>query len=154
MEQVLDVRWDSEWAAGHVPGSLHIPIDELDDRLAEIDPERPVVVLCRTGSRSASAGQQLRAEGFDASSYEGGLLAWVEAGRPFDGEVAEAEADARPEGLQRLESEFLSVLMAVQERFGDTEPSDEEVRAFLRDRLVSQGRTPAEADRFLEEMDG
>ena len=155
--QVVDVRWPNEWDAGRIDGSIHIPQDELDDRLEELDRATPVVTVCRSGSRSASAAEQLRADGFEAENLDGGLLAWVEAGLPLTdpGEVVEAEPppDDRPEHLQRLQSEFLQVLMAVQEEFGDKEVSDEEVRAFLRKRLIDEGRSPEQADEFLAGLD-
>lgn len=159
--QIVDVRWPNEWDAGHVEGAVHIPPDELDDRLDELDRDRPVVAVCRTGSRSTLAAESLRADGFDADSLDGGLLAWAEAGLPLvasDGSAGrivdpEAPADDRPEAHQRLQTELLQVLFAVQEHFGDQEPTEEEVRAFLRQRLIDQGRSPDEADRFLAEMD-
>ena len=153
--QIVDVRWPDEWAAGRIEGALHVPADELDDRVDELDRDRPVVTVCRSGSRSASAAEQLRADGFSAESLDGGLLAWVEDGHDFTGEVVEGEEppDDRPEGLRRLQSEFLAVLMAVQEHFGDREASDEEVRDFLRRRLIDEGRSPEEADEFLARMD-
>ena len=53
----------------------------------------------------------------------------------------------------RFEEELAAVTEAVEERFGDREPSPEELRAFLRERLVAEGRTPEEADRLLEESE-
>jgi hypothetical protein len=52
------------------------------------------------------------------------------------------------------EQELAEVMQALQERFGDKEPSEEEVRAFLRDRLVAEGRSAEEAERVLQEMEG
>ena len=159
--QVVDVRWPNEWAAGHIEGSLHLPQDTLDDHLHELDRHRPVVAVCRTGHRSGMAAEWLCADGFEAENLEGGLLAWVEAGLALTadgggpGRVVDPEPppDDRPEEHQRLQSELLSVLFAVQDHFGDREPSDEEVRTFLRQRLIDQGRSPEDADRFLAEMD-
>ena len=62
-------------------------------------------------------------------------------------------AGAEPEGEQ-FEEELQEVLEAVQERFGDREPDAGELRDLLRDRLLAEGRTQEEADRFLAEMDG
>lgn len=153
--QIVDVRWPNEWAAGRIAGAVHIPADELDDRAGELDGGRPVVTVCRSGSRSAAAAEQLRADGFTAENLDGGLLAWVDEGLPLTGEVVEPvePPDDRPERLRRLQSEFLEVLMAVEEHFGDREASDEEVRAFLRQRLVDEGRSPEEAEDFLARMD-
>ncbi len=51
---ILDVRTDAEFAAGHVPGALHIPVDALEARLEEI-PEKSILILCRTGRRAEAA---------------------------------------------------------------------------------------------------
>ncbi len=155
--QIVDVRWPNEWEAGRIEGALHIPLDELDERLDEIDRERPVVTVCRTGSRSSTAANQLRAEGIAAENLDGGLQRWIDEGHPVaaadgsPGTVVEPEPppDDRPIEHQRLQAEMMSLLFDLQDRFGDREPSDEEVRAFLRQRLIDEGRTPEEADDFL-----
>ena len=64
-----------------------------------------------------------------------------------------ADDDDRPAEMQQLEREFLDTVFAVQEHFGDREPSEDEIRSFLRDRLVSEGKSPEEADEFLARMD-
>ncbi|MGH9225852.1 MAG: hypothetical protein ACRD2W_19160 [Acidimicrobiales bacterium] len=81
-------------------------------------------------------------------------MAWTDEGMPFTGQVVEPEplADDRPEGHQRLQAEFLGVLMAVQEHFGDREASDEEVRAFLRQRTIDEGRSSDEADDLISRV--
>jgi rhodanese-related sulfurtransferase len=89
--QLVDVRQDFEWEAGRIPGAVHIPLDSLPVRAAEIDRERPVVFGCRSGARSAMATQAFRASGFEAFNLAGGMEAWVENGLdidPADGEVA------------------------------------------------------------------
>ncbi len=76
---VLDVRGDDEFAAGHIDGARHIPLDQLDDRLAELDDwrERPVAVICRTDRRSAAAVQKLLAAGFvNPVLVRGGMEQW------------------------------------------------------------------------------
>ena len=63
---VLDVRTPPEWHGGHIPGAVHIPLDELTARYQELDPERETLVVCGHGIRSAAAGQWLsQAAGFD-----------------------------------------------------------------------------------------
>jgi hypothetical protein len=52
---VLDVRTPAEFARGHVPGALHIPVQELEKRLGEIPGDRPVLLVCRTGRRAVIA---------------------------------------------------------------------------------------------------
>ena len=159
--QIVDVRYPNEWEAGRIEGAVHIPLDDLDDCLDLIDRSRRVVTVCRSGDRSADAAQSLVAAGFRAESLDGGMEAWAVAGLPFTtpegrpGTVAEPEPppDDRPPEHQRLQAEFLSVLFDLQEHFGDHEPSDEEVRGFLRERLIGEGKSPEEADEFLARMD-
>lgn len=155
--QIVDVRWPNEWEAGRIDGAVHIPVDDIDDRFDELDRSRPVVTVCLSGSRSANAAETLAAAGFDAENLDGGVAAWADAGLPLvrdGGEAGEVvEPEEPPEHLQRLEQEFLKVLFEVQEHFGDREPSDEEVRAFLHERLIDQGRTPDEADALMASME-
>jgi rhodanese-related sulfurtransferase len=63
--QVVDVRGPGEYAGGHAPGSLNIPLPELDQRAGELDPKRWVIVCCASGTRSAMARRRLRSRGFD-----------------------------------------------------------------------------------------
>jgi rhodanese-related sulfurtransferase len=94
--QLVDVRQDYEWEAGRIEGAVHIPLDELPRRAAEIDRDRPIVFQCRTGSRSAFATQAFREAGFEAYNLAGGLEAWVDDGHPLepaDGEVAGPRPD-------------------------------------------------------------
>ena len=74
---VLDVRGPGEWDAGHIEGSVHIPLPELASRLNEVPAERELVVTCRSGYRSSIAASLLRARGFSAvTDLRGGFLAW------------------------------------------------------------------------------
>ena len=78
---VLDVRQPDEWAAGHIPGATLIPLGELQDRLAEVPGDRQVVVVCRSGNRSAQGRDALLAAGFPAvTSMAGGMNDWTAAG--------------------------------------------------------------------------
>lgn len=159
--QIIDVRWPNEWEAGRIEGALHIPEDELDGRIDDIDRSRPVITVCLSGARSASAAEQLRAEGLRAESLEGGMQAWAEEGLAVTtadakpGRVVEPEplSDDRPVEHQRIQSEMLGLLFDLQEHFGEREPSDDEVRAFLRQRLINEGRSAEEAEEFLATMD-
>jgi rhodanese-related sulfurtransferase len=82
--QLLDVREPFEWREGRIEGAVHIPLQELlDGRADGIDPEKPVVIYCRTANRSEVAKLMLEARGFDASVMEGGSEAWVSEGLPF-----------------------------------------------------------------------
>lgn len=62
--QVVDVRSVGEFASGHVPGSLNIPLPEITDRAGELDRSRCVIVCCASGTRSAIARWKLRRLGF------------------------------------------------------------------------------------------
>jgi sulfur-carrier protein adenylyltransferase/sulfurtransferase len=75
---LVDVREDAEFAAGHLEGALHIPLGQLPQRLAEIDPQANPVFICRSGGRSMAACQiALRANIRSAANLEGGMLAWA-----------------------------------------------------------------------------
>ena len=79
---LLDVREMGEIAGGTVPGARPLPLATLPLRLAELDPRRTVVVVCRSGARSAQACLFLQAHGFPrVYNLRGGMLAWVGAGR-------------------------------------------------------------------------
>lgn len=80
---VVDVRNADEWNAGHLDGATHIPLGRLEQRIAEIDPTRTVVLQCQTGSRSAIAASLLAAHGIaDVRNQRGGIVAWSDAGLP------------------------------------------------------------------------
>ncbi len=82
---LVDVREPGEYAAGHVPGAVLIPMGELATRMGEIDKATPVFVICASGNRSCAMTDLLRAAGFDAVSVAGGTGAWVRSGRPVEG---------------------------------------------------------------------
>jgi rhodanese-related sulfurtransferase len=78
---MLDVRQPDEWAAGHIPGATLIPLGELSSRLAEVPEDRQVVVVCRSGNRSAQGRDILLGAGYpSATSMAGGMNAWTAAG--------------------------------------------------------------------------
>jgi rhodanese-related sulfurtransferase len=80
---VLDVREEDEWTAGHIAGSVHVPLSQLPGRAADIPPTDPLIVVCRVGARSAQVAAWLAAQGRDAVNLVGGLDAWADAGRPL-----------------------------------------------------------------------
>ena len=83
--QLVDVREPNEWAEGHIPGAIHIPLREIRQRSGELMKETPVIVVCRSGQRSLSATDELLARGFaDVASFAGGMLAWAKAGHPVE----------------------------------------------------------------------
>lgn len=78
---VLDVRTKAEFDAGHIPGALHIPYDELAGRLTEVDTTKGVAVHCMVGPRARKAEATLAAAGVkDILHLEGGYRAWMQAG--------------------------------------------------------------------------
>ncbi|MCW2776895.1 MAG: rhodanese-like protein [Frankiales bacterium] len=79
---LLDVREDDEWAAGHAPDAVHVPLHDVPARLAELPTDRPVDVVCHFGGRSAQATAFLLQRGVDARNVDGGMDAWERAGLP------------------------------------------------------------------------
>jgi rhodanese-related sulfurtransferase len=77
---LVDVREDDEWAAGHIEGATHIPLQELPARLGEL-PEGQTLVVCKVGARSARAVAWLAQQGRDVVNLDGGMLDWETAGR-------------------------------------------------------------------------
>ena len=73
--QLVDVREPNETAAASLPGSIFIPLGDLPDRMSELDPTRPVVLLCRSGGRSGRAAEFLSENGFaDVTNLTGGMM--------------------------------------------------------------------------------
>ena len=87
---LLDVREPYEWQAGHVAGAVHVPMGEVMARLAEIPVDRDVVVVCKVGGRSAQVADYLNQVGCTALNLDGGMYAWVRAGRPMVSESGAA----------------------------------------------------------------
>jgi rhodanese-related sulfurtransferase len=80
---VLDVRQPEEWNAVHIPGATLIPLGELSSRLSEVPKDRQVVVVCRSGNRSAQGRDILLGAGFPSvTSMAGGMNDWAAAGYP------------------------------------------------------------------------
>jgi len=78
---VLDVREPDEWAAGHIPGATLIPLGQLASRLAEVPQDQQVVVVCRSGNRSATGRDILLDAGFtEVTSMGGGMNTWISQG--------------------------------------------------------------------------
>jgi rhodanese-related sulfurtransferase len=82
--KVLDVRYEEEFEEGFLPGSIHIPLPELRERIGELAANDHYVILCAGGKRASVANLLLRQRNFRAATIEGGIHAW-----PF--EMASAE---------------------------------------------------------------
>ena len=83
---VIDVREAGEYNAGHLLDARHIPLGELAKRTAELDKfkDKPIILNCQSGARSASACSILSKAGFArVHNLEGGIAAWEQAGMPI-----------------------------------------------------------------------
>jgi|GEM_PF-9936 len=128
---VLDVRSDAEYAEGHVLNALHIPLGLLAGRLGQLEAYRdhPIVVICRSGARSAQAAAQLRKAGFnEVFNLAGGVMAWQNASLPLTrdkgrppkpGRKAEAEAEQTKEASAPAGLPSRSAEQAVASTAGD-----------------------------------
>jgi len=80
---VLDVRTQEEWNQVHIPGSTLIPLDQLQSRISEVPKDADVLVVCRSGNRSASARDFLLQTGYPSvTSMSGGVVQWQSQGLP------------------------------------------------------------------------
>ncbi len=87
---LIDVRRPDEHEAAHILEATLIPLDEVPDRADEIPSDREVLVICRSGGRSASACEFLNGQGHRAVNVAGGMLAWIDAGQPWSGTASGA----------------------------------------------------------------
>jgi hydroxyacylglutathione hydrolase len=82
---MVDVRSHSEWDAGHAPGSVHIPLSELPDRVGELPKGKPLGVMCQGGTRSAIGSSLLRSRAVpDVFNIPGGFAEWERAKLPVE----------------------------------------------------------------------
>ena len=74
----LDVRTDGEYSDGHIPNSIHIPLQDIQSRISEIEKikDKKIIVYCRSGARSSMASKTLLKEGFDVTNLTGGIMSW------------------------------------------------------------------------------
>jgi rhodanese-related sulfurtransferase len=88
---LLDVREDDEWAAGHAPGAVHLPMMQIPARMSEIPQDREVYVVCRVGGRSGQVVSYLRQQGWDnVTNLDGGMMSWAALGHPVVAENGSA----------------------------------------------------------------
>lgn len=142
---VIDVRQPEEYAEGHIPGSVNIPLRELGVNVDKIPTDRQVFVYCKSGYRAGLAVSSLRMMGYDnALSFSGSWLAWTEAGEEVSTDVAEAEVVGAPDFHPDLVAAVSGWLSTIPEGWltaGDVEAvkTAHEAGAFLLDI-----RTPGE----------
>jgi rhodanese-related sulfurtransferase len=80
---LVDVREHHEYDEAHIPGSILIPLSELNTRYSELPKDTPLIMQCRSGARSGKATEFLLANGYsDVHNMAGGILAWAEAEYP------------------------------------------------------------------------
>jgi rhodanese-related sulfurtransferase len=80
---MLDVREPDEWNAGHIPGAVLVPLGDLPSRLNEVPKDKEIVVVCRSGNRSATGRDTLLNAGYPkVTSMSGGMNQWTAAGLP------------------------------------------------------------------------
>ena len=83
---VLDVRTPEEYAAGHVPGAVNVPYDQVASHLAKIPKDKEVVLYCRSGRRTGLAAEVLEANGYTKLVHlQGDMQAWLQDGRSVEG---------------------------------------------------------------------
>ena len=81
--QLIDVRSPSEFASGHIPGAVNIPMDQVESRLADLSSTTPVVLICQMGKRARMTAALLEPCQLQLSILEGGTSAWMQAGLPI-----------------------------------------------------------------------
>ena len=85
---VLDVREPVEWQYGHVEGALHVPMNEVPERIGEL-PTGKILVVCKVGGRSAQVTSYLTQQGLEVVNLDGGMLDWEASGRAMVSETGQ-----------------------------------------------------------------
>ena len=81
--QLVDVRSAGEFAAGHVPGAVNIPLEEIERRLGDLNAEQTLVLVCKGGTRAGIAAELLKGKRGNLAVLQGGTEAWRKAGFPL-----------------------------------------------------------------------
>lgn len=89
---LIDVRRSDEHDETHLPEAIHIPLDQLPERVEEVPAADEVFIICRSGGRSAAACEFLIERGTNAVNVTGGMLAWIDSGRPFGGSMGTSQS--------------------------------------------------------------
>ena len=80
--QVVDVRSPSEYATGHIPGAVNMPMEQVQSRLPDLEGEDSIVLVCQSGQRARMVAGLLEPCGKELRILEGGTSAWIKAGLP------------------------------------------------------------------------
>ncbi len=74
---IIDVREKDEWRSGHIPGAVHIPLGQLGGQIHRFDQTQELIMVCRSGNRSAAAVNALNQAGYQqVTNLQGGMIAW------------------------------------------------------------------------------
>jgi phage shock protein E len=80
---LIDVRTPSEFKSGHIEGAKNIPLNSLSSQMKHVPKDKPIIVVCQSGSRSASACRQLMNAGYEnVVNLAGGMVGWRMGGNP------------------------------------------------------------------------
>lgn len=82
---LIDVRSPSEYATGHIPGAMNMPMDQVQSRIPDLERENAIVLVCQSGQRARMVAGLLEPCGKDLCILEGGTSAWIKAGLPIVG---------------------------------------------------------------------
>ena len=85
--QIVDVRTEGEYKEGHIANAVNMDVtaDDFESKIASLDKEKPVMVYCKAGGRSAKAASILREKGFkNVYDLDGGILGWEDAKKPIE----------------------------------------------------------------------
>ncbi len=80
--QLVDVRSQSEFSAGHIPAAINIPMEQIESRVADLDASSTLVLVCQSGTRATIAQRMLASRHPDMTVLEGGTKAWIATGLP------------------------------------------------------------------------
>lgn len=107
--QLVDVRSATEFATGHIPGALNIPLDQIESRVNDLRSDSPIVLVCQMGKRARMAATLLDSCKLSLTVLEGGTNAWIQSGLPV---VINAKTRWSLERQVRLAAGFLVLLGA------------------------------------------
>jgi rhodanese-related sulfurtransferase len=93
---LVDIREPYEWNAGRIPGSIHVPIDEVAEWVTDAPPDRTLVFVCLGGRRAAMVARAYAAVGLSACYLADGMRGWVNAGGALDPETGHLADHGRP----------------------------------------------------------